>query len=66
MNIVLVNLFESMGRKTMKKQALVALMLLAVVCGQQMLCCQHAVKIDKIVDERKVSMMHDKKLEYTC
>lgn len=50
----------------MKKQALVALMLLAVVCGQQMLCCQHAVKIDKIVDERKVSMMHDKKLEYTC
>ncbi len=50
----------------MKKQALVALMLLVIVCGQQMLCCQHAVKIDKIVDERKISVISDKKLEYAC
>lgn len=38
----------------MKHKAFVALLLLLIVVGQQVCCYQHALKIEKIIEERKV------------
>lgn len=37
----------------MEKKSMVALLLLLVVVGQQICCCKHAIKIEKIVQERR-------------
>ncbi len=43
----------------MGKKAFAALLLLLVVVGLQLCCCQHAVKIEKIIQERRCHCIVD-------
>lgn len=46
----------------MKIKIVIALFLLVVIFGWQLSCCQYAVKIEKVVIERKVDIVSDKNL----
>ena len=46
----------------MKIQVVAALLLLIIVCGQQIFCCQNAIKIEKVIEEREIKHFRDKNL----
>jgi hypothetical protein len=48
--------------KAMKIQVMTALLLLLIVCGQQAFCCQHAIKIEKVIEEKKIEHISAKNL----
>jgi len=43
----------------MKKKRIVALLLLLVVIGLQVCCSQHAIKIEKVIEERRINSILD-------
>jgi hypothetical protein len=47
---------------TMKMRVIIALLLLVVIFGLQVSCCQYAVKIEKIIIEREADIVSDKNL----
>ena len=48
--------------KTMKIKVIVALFLLIVILGWQVSCCACQVKIEKVIVERRIDIVSDKKL----
>ena len=46
----------------MKIQVIAAFVLLLIVCGQQAFCCQHAIKVEKVIEERKIEHLSAKNL----
>ncbi len=46
----------------MKIKAIIALLLLFVVCGLQLCCSPFAMKIEKVIIEREIKLVSDKSL----
>ena len=46
----------------MKIQVMAALLLFCIVSGQQILCSQYAIKIEKVIEEKKIEHLRNKKL----
>ena len=46
----------------MKIQVIAALLLMLIVSGQQILCSQYAIKIEKVIEEKKIEHFRDKNL----